>query len=197
MSRPFSMRLLRRAAAAVLPPEAGSGADANSSAVRDPLWATPMSEAPNLHRVTPSFFRSARLTRADVAQLQALGIRTVISLRSFHCDHEALQGSGIAVVRVPVNTWSIGDRHVVQTMRAIHAAERHGPVLLHCLHGADRTGMMVAMYRMLYQHWPRERALDELRNGGYGYHAVWKNIERYLSRVKLDVIRARIDQENP
>ena len=53
--------------------------------------------------------------------------------------------------------------------------------------------MMAAMYRMLYQGWPREKAIDELKNGGYGYHAVWKNIERYLSRVNLDELRARID----
>lgn len=193
MSRPFSMRLLRRAGYAIVPPDADADAAALATPVaRDPLWATPMSEAPNLHRVTPSLFRSARLTHNDVGQLQALGIKTVISLRSFHCDHQALQGSGIDAVRVPVNTWSIGDRHVVQTMRAIRAAEQQGPVLLHCLHGADRTGLMVAMYRMLYQHWPRERALDELRNGGYGYHAVWKNIEKYLRRVDIDRIRRQI-----
>ena len=72
-----------------------------------------------------------------------------------------------------------------------------GPVLLHCLHGADRTGMMTAMYRMLYQGWPREKAIDELKNGGYGYHAVWKNIEKYLKRVDVDAIRAQIDQGTP
>ena len=77
-----------------------------------------------------------------------------------------------------------GDK-LLAGLRAIRAAEQQGPVLLHCLHGADRTGLMVAMYRMLYQHWPRERALDELRNGGYGYHAVWKNIEKYLRRVDI------------
>ena len=70
-------------------------------------------------------------------------------------------------------------------------------MLLHCLHGADRTGMMIAMYRMLYQDWPRDKAIDELKNGGYGYHAVWKNIERYLSRVNVEDIRARIDQGTP
>jgi hypothetical protein len=50
---------------------------------------------------------------------------------------------------------------------------------------------------MLYQGWPREKAIDELKNGGYGYHAVWKNIERYLSRVNLDELRARIDSPQP
>ena len=164
---------------------------------RNPDWATPMPHVSNLHQVTPVLYRSAMLDRADVAQLQALGVKTVISLRSFHSDTEVLEGSGIRTVRIPINTWAIRDRHVIEAMRSIRAAEQEGPVLLHCLHGADRTGMMIAMYRMLYQDWPRDKAIDELKNGGYGYHAVWKNIERYLSRVNVEGIRARIDQGTP
>ena len=104
-------------------------------------WATPMPHVSNLHQVTPVLYRSAMLDRADVKQLQALGVKTVISLRSFHSDTEVLKDSGIRTVRIPINTWAIRDRHVIEAMRSIRAAEAHGPVLLHCLHGADRTGM--------------------------------------------------------
>jgi len=172
-------------------------AQTSMPAERNPDWATPLPHVSNLHQVTPALYRSARLDSVDVAQLQALGVKTVISLRSFHSDTEVLEGSGIRTVRIPINTWAIRDRHVIEAMRSIRAAEQEGPVLLHCLHGADRTGMMIAMYRMLYQDWPRDKAIDELKNGGYGYHAVWKNIERYLSRVNVEDIRARIDQGTP
>lgn len=173
---------------------AGSaGAQAPVAPERNAEWARPLPHVSNLHQVTPVLFRSAKLDSADVAQLQALGVKTVISLRSFHSDTQVLDGSGIRAVRIPINTWAIRDKHVIETMRSIRAAEQQGPVLLHCLHGADRTGMMAAMYRMLYQGWPREKAIDELKNGGYGYHAVWKNIESYLQRVNVDEIRARIE----
>ncbi|WP_425252813.1 dual specificity protein phosphatase family protein [Janthinobacterium sp. NFX145] len=164
---------------------------------RNAEWATPLPQVSNLHQVTPVLYRSARLDSSDVAQLQALGVKTVISLRSFHSDTQVLDGSGIRAVRIPINTWAIRDKHVVETMRSIRAAEQQGPVLLHCLHGADRTGMMAAMYRMLYQDWPREKAIDELKNGGYGYHAVWKNIESYLKRVDVAALRAQIDGKAP
>ncbi|TNC76027.1 protein-tyrosine-phosphatase [Janthinobacterium lividum] len=164
---------------------------------RNTEWATPLPQVSNLHQVTPVLYRSAKLDSSDVAQLQALGVKTVISLRSFHSDTQVLEGSGIRAVRIPINTWAIRDKHVVETMRSIRAAEQQGPVLLHCLHGADRTGMMAAMYRMLYQGWPREKAIDELKNGGYGYHAVWKNIESYLKRVDVAALRAQIEQERP
>ena len=176
---------------------AAAPAGALSSPPRPPDWATPLPLVSNLHQVTPVLYRSARLDSADVAQLQALGVKTVISLRSFHSDTQVLEGSGIRAVRIPINTWAIRDQHVIATMRSIRAAEQDGPVLLHCLHGADRTGMMAAMYRMLYQGWPREKAIDELKNGGYGYHAVWKNIESYLKRVDVAALRAQIEQEKP
>ncbi|MGK5005655.1 dual specificity protein phosphatase family protein [Janthinobacterium sp. LB2P70] len=177
---------------------AGSaGAQAPLPPERNTEWATPLPQVSNLHQVTPVLYRSAKLDSSDVAQLQALGVKTVISLRSFHSDTQVLEGSGIRAVRIPINTWAIRDKHVVDTMRSIRAAEQQGPVLLHCLHGADRTGMMAAMYRMLYQGWPREKAIDELKNGGYGYHAVWKNIESYLKRVDVAALRAQIEQEKP
>ena len=174
-----------------------AGAQAPPPPERNAEWATPLPHVSNLHQVTPRLYRSAKLDMADVAQLQALGVKTVISLRSFHADTQVLEGSGIRAIRIPINTWAIRDRHVIETMRAIHAAGQHGPVLLHCLHGADRTGMMTAMYRMLYQDWPREKAIDELKNGGYGYHAVWKNIESYLKRVDVAALRAQIDGKAP
>lgn len=177
---------------------AGSaGAQAPLPPERNAEWATPLPQVSNLHQVTPVLYRSAKLDSSDVAQLQALGVKTVISLRSFHSDTQVLEGSGIRAVRIPINTWAIRDRHVIETMRSIRSAEQQGPVLLHCLHGADRTGMMAAMYRMLYQGWPREKAIDELKNGGYGYHAVWKNIESYLKRVDVAALRAQIEQEKP
>ncbi|MBW3510142.1 MULTISPECIES: tyrosine-protein phosphatase [Janthinobacterium] len=177
---------------------AGSaGAQAPLPPQRNAEWATPLPQVSNLHQVTPVLYRSARLDSSDVAQLQALGVKTVISLRSFHSDTQVLDGSGIRAVRIPINTWAIRDKHVIDTMRAIRAAAQQGPVLLHCLHGADRTGMMAAMYRMLYQDWPREKAIDELKNGGYGYHAVWKNIESYLKRVDVAALRAQIDGKAP
>jgi protein tyrosine/serine phosphatase len=128
-----------------------------------------------------------------VARARKLGIRTVVSLRSFHSDAELLKGSGIKSVRVRINTWDIADRQIVAALAAIRSAEQQGPVLLHCLHGADRTGLVTAMYRMLYQGWSKQQAMDELRHGDYGYHSIWTNIERYVEQVDLERIGAAVN----
>ncbi|KQX01292.1 protein tyrosine phosphatase [Massilia sp. Root418] len=182
-------------ALAVLPP-AGAGESAAASQ-RHQDWATLIHEPGNLYSVTPTFFRSALLRKDDVKRLQALGIKTVVSLRAFHNDEKVLKGSGIKPVSVPINTWDISDRKIIEALRAIRTAEQHGPVLLHCQHGADRTGLVTAMYRILYQQRSKEDALREMKEGGYGYHAVWKNIESYLLKVDVEAVRAGVEKESP
>lgn len=157
--------------------------------VRNPDWAQPIAPDQNLFQVTPDFYRSARLLPESVPKLQALGIKTVVSLRAFHSDEALLKQSGIRMVRIPIYTWDIDDKDVIAALRAVHEAQSQGPVLLHCLHGADRTGLISAMYRIVYQGWSREQALDELEHGGYGYHAIWKNIPSYLRHVDIEQIK--------
>ena len=52
--------------------------------------------------------------------------------------------------------------------------QKNGAVLVHCYHGADRTGLIVASYRVIYQHWDLNEAKREMQQGPYGYHSVWK-----------------------
>lgn len=50
------------------------------------------------------------------------------------------------------------------------------------------------MYRMLYQGWSREEAIDELKNGGYGFHSMWKNIVDYLESVDVEKVRKLVEK---
>lgn len=159
---------------------------------RNPDWATRVGDSRNFFRVSPTLYRSGQLGRADVAALVPLGIKTVVGLRAFHSDDTWLRESGIQIRRIKIYTWRISDDDVVAALQAIRAAEQQGPVLLHCWHGADRTGLVAAMYRVLFQGWSKQQALDELLHGGYGYHALWKNIPTYLHQVDVEKIRQRL-----
>lgn len=170
---------------------------ATPAAERDPGWAEPVNASVNLFRVTPLFYRSARLQASDIPLLQSLGIATVVSLRSFHSDRRLLERSGVRAVRIGINTWQINDRNMTAALRAIRQAEADGPVLLHCMHGADRTGLVAAMYRVVFQDWDTGRALAELTGGGFGYHAMWKNIPDYLARVDVAKLRNAVLHGHP
>lgn len=165
-----------------------------AAAERPTQWAQPIAAAgvPNLHQIAPGLYRSAQPTPAGMQTLKKMGIRTVISFRAHHDDVKDLDGTGIRGVRIPVNTWDIRDSQVVAALKALKR-QGEGPFLIHCQHGADRTGLMSAMYRMVVQGWDKQRALEEMTQGGFGYHAVWKNILDYIEHVDVDRIRRQVD----
>ena len=175
--------------------QAGETAPAGEAApaARPERWAVPITleGAPNLHRITPNLYRSEQPTALGFRNLEKLGIRTVINLRWFNNDTRETQGTGLRTERVKILTWDIDDEHVVDVMRMLKQAD-DGPFLIHCQHGADRTGLMSAMYRILEQGWSVDDALEELTAGGYGYHAMWKNILRYVREADVEKLRAAI-----
>ncbi|SAK66269.1 protein tyrosine/serine phosphatase [Caballeronia temeraria] len=167
---------------------------ASMTAARPLNWAEPIVNAgvDNLHRITPSLYRSAQITATDIPKLRALGIRKIISFRSFHSDEELLKDSGIALERIRINTWSIRDEDMIAALKALRDVDRDGPVLIHCQHGADRTGLVSALYRVVYQGWTKQQAEDELLHGGYGFHPVWTNIKSYLDHVDVEWLKRQL-----
>ncbi|MEJ8826850.1 tyrosine-protein phosphatase [Variovorax humicola] len=165
--------------------------DARPGSWAERLHRHPSGTGPeNLHRITPTLYRSGQPRREDVPTIEALGIRTVLSFRSFNSDDRAFRDHpGIVRRRVRIDTWSINDDEVLRALIAIREAERKGPVLVHCWHGADRTGVVVALYRMVVQGWSKDAARHEMFRGGYGYHTLWRNIPRYLERVDVEAMR--------
>lgn len=156
-------------------------------------WAEPVTleGVPNLHRLTPTLYRSEQPTALGMQNLEKLGIRTVINLRAFNDDRAEMRGTALRAVHVPVHTWHLETEDIVAVMRELRHPE-NGPFLIHCQHGADRTGLMSAMYRMLEQDWTADAALAELVEGGYGYHSVWRNIRRYVRSADVGALRAAI-----
>ena len=168
-----------------------------AAAVRPVQWAEPveMEGVSNLHRISPTLYRSEQPTALGMKNLEKLGIRTVINLRAFNDDKNEVKGTSLRTERVKILTWRIDDKHVIEVMRMLKKAE-NGPFLIHCQHGADRTGLMSAMYRVLEQGWTPEDALTELIDGGYGYHSMWKNIVRYVRSVDAASLREAIGSDS-
>ena len=163
--------------------------------VAHPGWAQPIALAgvPKLHRVTEGFYRSAQPTADGFAALtRELGVRAVISLRAYHSDRGFTEPLDLRYMRFPMHTWNIRRKHVVGALRSLRLAIKRGPVLLHCEHGADRTGLITALYRVVYQGWSKEAAIEEMRNGDFGFHAVWGNIPSYIRGVEVDALRREI-----
>lgn len=181
--------------ALTLSPSFAAEAETKAKAAERPAeWAVPMAleGAPNLHKVTDTLYRSAQPTAEGFKNLQEFGIKTVVSLRVFHSDKDEIEDAGAEgafhVKRISFKTWHAEDEDVVKFLKIV-TDPANAPVLVHCQYGADRTGLMVAIYRVAVQGWTKEAALKEMTDGGYGFHTVWENLPDYFEA--LDVPRIR------
>ena len=48
------------------------------------------------------------------------------------------------------------------------------------------------MYRTIFEHWPAEQALQEMKHGGYGFHTIWRNIEKLFTPENVKWIREQL-----
>lgn len=162
------------------------------AADRDPKWAAKVEQAglPNLHQVTTNLYRCAQPTAVGLKAADKLGIKTVISLRAFHSDKDEVESTKLKTERIRFNTWHPEDEDVVRFLKIV-SNTNGGPYLVHCLHGADRTGTMIAIYRIAVQGWKKQDAIKEMTDGGFGYHAIWKNLIEYLNELDIDALKKK------
>jgi hypothetical protein len=171
-------------------------------------WAQPLDfepAIPNLHRVSASLYRSAQPTAEGLRLLGAKAVlfdsdapvSAVLSLRTFRPDAAVEGPAQPAAVfeRIPMLSWHPNDGDTIRFLRFVTDPSNQ-PVLVHCKHGADRTGAMVAIYRVVVEGWTKEGALEEMTSGGYGFHPVWGNLIRYVAELDVDAIKAQLAAES-
>ncbi len=160
---------------------------------RPESWAEPLERPglPNLHRVSKTLYRSAQPRAAGFAEMKKLGVRTVINLRTSDSDREHIAGTKMAYERIPFRSRPMKDEHVIRFLKLVTDAKRQ-PVLVHCRAGADRTGVMCAVYRVVVQGWSKPDAIREMTRGGYHFHGLlFRNLVHYIRELDVEEIRRR------
>lgn len=128
----------------------------------------------NFYQVSPTLYRSEQPQNAK-AYLQH-NIQTVINLRLFHSDKEIFKDSNITLIEIPMRAINIDTEQVTHILDAYQKAKK--PVAIHCKHGSDRTGLIVALYQILYLGYSKEQAIDELSI--YGYHTIFRGVRTFI-----------------
>ena len=162
---------------------------------RPAQWATPvqLQGTANLYKVTDYLYRSGQPTEEGMKNLKTLGIKTIINLRAFYFDSGKIKETGLLVEELSVKVWDIEDADVVRVLRIIRKRE-NSPFLLHCSNGSDRAGVMIAMFRVVEQGWTKEEAIQEMVNGGYGFHCIWFRIVGYVKHADIEKIRKQVEK---
>jgi len=143
----------------------------------------------NVGRIAPGIYRGAQPAPGGYATLKKMGIRTVINLRTTESEKKKVEAVGMRSVEIPVGMFNNGDRKKLDKVIAIMADPANRPVFVHCRQGQDRTGIVVAAYRMKIDGWPLSLAEAEMES--FGFNDVWVNFRRFLHRYAAELDRAK------
>ncbi len=141
----------------------------------------------NVGRVAPALYRGAQPRPDGYATLKAMGIRTVVNLRLLHSEKKAVEAAGMRSIEIPMNTFKDVNAEKVREAIALMRNPANQPVFVHCAHGQDRTGIVVAAYRMEADGWSREDAIAEMQ--AFGFNDVWHELMEFVRKYPATASR--------
>jgi len=141
---------------------------------------------PNFQKVDDHVYRGAQPTEDGFKDLAKLGIKTIVDLRLIgehsQADEERIVSNlGMRYVSIPMKGLSTPKEEQVAAVQALFNDANAGPVFVHCKRGADRTGMVVAVYR-INNRWENRKALAEAES--YGMSFFERAIKHYVMGYK-------------
>lgn len=146
---------------------------------------------PNLHQVSTTLYRSAQPTKTGMSKIEERGIKTIINLRYFHSDKDSISGTNLNNHEIPMGILPPSEKDLVQFLR-ICTDTSQTPVLVHCYAGSDRTGVMVAAYRVVVEEWAKEKAIDEMMRGGYGFKWFLFHLAIWLNSLDVQEVQTKL-----
>ena len=143
----------------------------------------------NFHQVADGLYRGGRPSRDGLKALSNVGFKTVLSFRwrkaPIAVERAYVEELGMKFINIPLNYWSLPKQDEVDAFFEIVDDARHYPIFVHCFHGADRTGLLMAIYRVVRCGWSFQDAYKEMvacgfhrfRTQHYKWH-LWKLARR-------------------
>ena len=150
----------------------------------------------NFEIVSERIWRGAQPTAEGFHSLERLGVKTVLNLRSDHDDLPLLIGTDLKYLRVPMYAWDPDQGQVAQLVLVMATLDRlrrdpqRSPVFVHCAAGRDRTGYTIAAYRMIFENWSANDAIEEMFD--FRFNTVFFRNPEFLRRLDVREIRRRL-----
>jgi tyrosine-protein phosphatase SIW14 len=122
----------------------------------------------NFHQVNEHVYRGAQPAVWGYKTLASMGVKTVIDLRgegiSEALEEKLVKKNGMNFVSVPLDGHKAPSQDSITKLFGLFNDETKWPVFIHCRRGADRTGTVIACYRIAHDKWDNQRALDEAKS---------------------------------
>ncbi len=127
----------------------------------------------NFAEVNDHLYRGGVPSNLGLDELAAMHVSTIIDLRepgegtSF--EEQAVKMLGMKYVNVPMRPFSAPSQEQIERVLSLLLHNDAGPIFVHCRRGKDRTGIVIACYRMEHDHWDKRTALAEARTHGMSF----------------------------
>ena len=120
-----------------------------------------------------------------------MGVRTLLSLRTFHDDPD-VENAGDSLTRESIRAkpWHAEKEDVARFLKIVTDPKKQ-PVFVHCQHGSDRTGMMCAVYRVVVEGWSKDEAIREMTSEEFGFHEEWQSLVRFVREFDAELLRRK------
>ncbi len=152
--------------------------------------ATPALEkdVKNCYQISPELYRSGQPSKDGFKALEKAGVKSVLNLREFHSDNDEAKGTGLTLYRYKLDAGEVTKEDLMKCLLIIEQAPK--PILIHCWHGSDRTGVLVAAYRIVKRGWTPEKAKTEMMEKQFGHHYnYYPNIGKLIDNTDWEAFK--------
>jgi tyrosine-protein phosphatase SIW14 len=132
----------------------------------------------NVGRVSPCIFRGAHPLPEGYETLKEMGIKTVINLRSQHSEKDIVEAAGMQSIEIPMSVFRSTEIEKVNKIIDSMTNPDNQPVYLHCQLGQDRTGVVIAAYRMRVDGWSLSETEAEMQS--FGFNDLWLELNKIV-----------------
>lgn len=136
-----------------------------------PAKASPDDPAGNFSVVESGLYRGGRPDQAGVQRLAQMGVKTIVDLENddavIATERGWAEALGITFVSAPLSGTSTPPDDVVNVALGTLEDMSRRPAYVHCMKGQDRTGVIVALYRVFHDGWTPKDAHDEMEALGF------------------------------
>lgn len=124
----------------------------------------------NFHRVNELLYRGGQPDLKDLKRLKDLGIKTIVNLRGAGegSDKEEREAHalGLQYINIPMSGLRRPTPDSISRALDLISSPDTQPVFVHCARGSDRTGTVVAVYRIKHDGWTAKKAIEEAESLG-------------------------------
>ncbi len=121
----------------------------------------------NFDIVSEGLWRGAAPSNQAMQKLAESGVKTIVDLRlaGLGAEEEASRAKklGIKYIHIPLGFMGPSLSKVAQFLNIVNDPANQ-PVFVHCRYGADRTGALVGVFRVIHDHWSCNQAYSEMRS---------------------------------